>query len=150
MADLKKLKLEYEQLRDQYLQTCNPQHYVLYQKAFRVYRSYIDRHNISSRKIIDSFQVDNDGKVAQDHPLVNASASLKKPQRLSPRTEFAQKKILDVLSTRRDFTSISAIVPYVPLGKSQIRRHLYQLYEQGLLEQQEIDGIFLWRKKRDI
>jgi hypothetical protein len=35
MADLKKLKLEYEQLRDQYLQTHNPQHYVLYQKAFK-------------------------------------------------------------------------------------------------------------------
>jgi hypothetical protein len=26
----------------------------------------------------------------------------------------------------------------------------YQLHEQGLLEQQEIDGIFFWRKKRDI
>ena len=53
--DLKELKLEYERLRDQYLQTRNPQHYILYQKAFRDYRSYVDRHNISSRRIIDSF-----------------------------------------------------------------------------------------------
>ena len=153
MDDLKKLKLEYEQLRDQYLQTHNPQHYVLYQKAFKAYRSYVDRHNISSRRIIDSFPegstTDNDGKVAYDYPLA-VSPSLKKPQRLRPRTFAAQKKILDILSTRRDFTSISAIIPYISLGKSQIRRHLYQLYEQGLLEQQEIDGIFFWRKKRDI
>jgi len=151
--DLKELKLEYERLRDQYLQTRNPQHYILYQKAFRAYRSYIDRYNISSRRIIDSFPegstTDNDGKVAYDYPLA-VSPSLKKPQRLRPRTFAAQKKILDILSTRRDFTSISAIIPYVSLGKSQIRRHLYQLHEQGLLEQQEIDGIFFWRKKRDI
>ena len=83
MADLKKLKLEYEQLRDQYLQTHNPQHYVLYQKAFRSYISYIDRHNISSRRIINSFpegsSTDNDGKVAYDYPLA-VSPSLKKPQ----------------------------------------------------------------------
>lgn len=73
---------------------------------------------------------------------------LKKPLVPHPRAIASQKKIMDFLGMQEDFINLRDITPHISLKIAQIRRHLYRLHEQGLIEAQQRNGVYAWRKKR--
>lgn len=133
---LKKLKLEYERLRDQYLLTGNPRYYVEFQQVFKEYRSLIDSHNIAPSEIEKVLAVD-----FKESPVSKAS----KPPH--PRAVESERKVLEFMEAREGFISANDMTPSIPLSVSQIRRYLYRLHEKGLLEQVHHNGVCVWRRK---
>lgn len=137
MEPLKKLKQDYERLRDQYLLTRKPHHYFLFQSAFQSYRSFIDLHKITPGCL--------EKMMAQELPeeFVPGKPPLSRRNALE-----SQKKILMFLSSREDWVSVRVLELHVPLRGNQIRNHLHSLQKQGWVEHQRSCGIGYWRKKQ--
>jgi Bacterial regulatory protein, arsR family len=144
LEQLKKLREEYERLRDQSFLTGKPEHFMRLQQVFRDYRSFIDQHNIPPGEIESIISVDlrenQQGRVAREDHF-----SQKPPLQRAQAVESGQK-ILDFVRKRDGFMTIRDIASHIPLSVCQIRRHLWRLHEKGLIEQH---GRYLWSKKRN-
>lgn len=133
---LKKLKLEYERLRDQYFLTRSDLHYMQFQQGFKEYRSFIDRHNIAPSEIEKVIAVD-----FKESPVSKASPPP------PPRALESERKVLEFMGMQEDFIAVDDMTSFVPLSISEIRRYLYRLHGQGLVEYHYERGCHLWRKK---
>ena len=143
---LKKLKLEYERLRDQYFLTRSDLHYMQFQQGFKEYRSFIDRHNIAPSEIESLMLMDLQEciKVVRE---IKEDTIPPKPSMRRIRAIDSQQKVLDFMSTRESFLPIEEISSHSFLSISQTRRYLYQLHDRGLVERRYEGCRQLWRRK---
>jgi hypothetical protein len=143
---LKKLKLEYERLRDQYFLTRSDLHYMQFQQGFKEYRSFIDRHNISPSEIESLMLMDLQEciKVVRE---IKEDTVPPKPSMRRIRAIGSEQKVLDFMSTRESFLPIEEISSHALLIISQTRRYLYQLHDRGHVERRYEGCRQLWRRK---
>ena len=144
---LKKLKKEYEGLRDQYLLTHNPRHSLIFEKALRDYKQFILDHKISGGTVWESLH--NPFLENQDDPFsapqpVRFFVNYQRPSLTHPRNIKAQKEIMDFMDRQDGFKNINEIVPHLSIQISQTRRHLYSLTEQRKLIMREINHFQYW------
>lgn len=153
ISQLRRLKDEYEHLRDQYLITRQLRHYTLFQEALRAYISYIDTHRISARSITDSLHMDGNlfdeektsfgKKIPLPAPETSSSEQLRY-KRVSPND--VGKRILDFFEARPDYHTSADLMSQNSLRETQIRKALPILVQDGLLEKTKIQGTFYWCK----
>lgn len=148
---LKKLRQEYEGLRDQYLLTRNPRHSLTFEKALRDYKQFILDHKISGNTVSESlynpFCEDQDNPFSSSHS-VRFFVNYQRPSLTHPRNIKAQKEIMDFMDRQDGFKNINEIVPHLSIQISQTRRHLYSLTEQGKLIMREINSLQYWCFKK--
>jgi len=148
---LKKLKLEYEELRDQYLRTNTPHHALMFEKALKDYKQFILDHKISGSIVSESlhspFMEDQDNHFSPPQP-VRFFVNYQRPALTHPRNIKAQKEIMDFMENQDRFKNINEIVPHLSLQISQARRHLYSLTEQGKLIMREMNNFQYWCSKK--
>ena len=143
---LKKLKLEYERLRDQYFLTRSDLHYMQFQQGFKEYRSFIDSHKIAPSEIESLMLMDLQEciKVVRE---IKEDPVPPKPSMQRIRAIGSQQKVLDCMSKRESFLPIEEISSHALLSISQTRRYLYQLHDRGLVERRYEGCRQLWRRK---
>ena len=148
---LKKLRQEYEGLRDQSLLTRNPRHSLTFEKALRDYKQFILDHKISGNTVSESlynpFCEDQDNPFSSSHP-VRFFVNYQRPSLTHPRNIKAQKEIMDFMDRQNEFKNINEIVPHLSIQISQTRRHLYSLTEQGKLIMREINSLQYWCRNK--
>ena len=144
---LKKLKIEYEGLRDQYLLTHNPRHSLAFEKALKNYKQFILDHKISgntvSERFYSPFCEDQDDSFSAPQP-VRFFVNYQRPSLTHPRNIKVQKEIMDFMENQDGFKNINEIVPHLSIQISQTRRHLYSLTEQRKLIMREINSLQYW------
>jgi hypothetical protein len=152
ISELRRLKDEYERLRDQYLMTRQLRHYTRFQEAFRAYMLYIDTHRISARSITDSLHIEEildkeetpfEKKTPLAAPKKSSSRKLNS-QRISPHD--VNKRILDFFETNPDYHMFVDLMSHTSLKETQIRKALPLLVRDRLLEKTKIQGTFYWYK----
>ena len=152
ISELRRLKEEYEHLRDQYLITRQLRHYTRFQEAFRAYMLYIDTHRISARSITESLHIDEifdeeETPPEKKTPLAareKSSSRKLNSKRISPRE--VDKRILDFFETNPGYHTSVDLMSQTSLKETQIRKSLPILVQDGLLEKTKIQGIFYWSK----
>lgn len=147
--EAQKLKEEYERLRDHFLTTQKPVHYLQFEEAFRTYKCFVEQHKISGHRLSEELEVSKspEDKTPPPYQKVKIFVPYQRPCLTHPKNIKAQKEIMAFMEMQTDFKSIKQIVPHLSLQTSQVRRHLYSLSEQGLLDFREINGLQYWRKK---
>ena len=157
LSQLKKLKMTFDWLRDQYVLTRHPLHYLRFEEALREYKAFIETHKLSGRTVSESLYMDLDLDTDTDTdlpilpPLKQAGISemYQRPCPTHPKNLKSQKKMMDFMERQDSFKGIKDIVPHLSLKTAQVRRHLYSLTEQGLLKMRAINGVQCWKKASD-
>ena len=148
---LKKLKTEYEGLRDQSLLTHHPRHSLAFEQALRDYKQFILDHKISGSAVSESLYnpllEDQETHFSSSDP-VRFFVNYQRPALTHPRNIKAQKEIMDFMYTQDGFKNINEIVPHLSIQISQARRHLYSLTEQGKLIMREINHFQYWCRNK--
>jgi hypothetical protein len=148
---LKKLKMEYERLRDQSLLTHHPRHSLAFEQALRDYKQFILDHKISDSAVSESlhnpFLEDQDDHFSSSRP-VRFFVNYQRPSLTHPRNIKAQKEIMDFMENQDGFKNINEIVPHLSIQISQTHRHLYSLTEQGKLIMREINSLQYWCRNK--
>ncbi len=149
LEQLKKLKRTYEGLRSLYFMTRSARHDTELRQAFKEYRMFIDHHKISPREIehveADLLKSTESAKIRQK-PALKPDQSSEQSHLKTLQAEKTAHQILDFIKTREGYLFIGDITPHIPLSVCQLRRHLYRLHEQGLLEQRRENRRYSWRK----
>jgi len=147
--------MEYEGLRDQYLLTHKPRHFLLFEKALKDYKKFILDHKISGGTVWESLhnpflenQLENQDDPFSSSPPVGFFVNYQRPSLTHPRNIKAQKEIMDFMENQNGFKNIKEIVPHLSIQISQTRRHLYSLTEQGKLIMREIKSLQYWCRKK--
>ena len=148
---LKKLKTEYERLREQSLLTHHPRHSLAFEQALRDYKQFILDHKISGNTVSESFYnpllEDQDNPFSSPRP-VRFFVNYQRPSLTHPRNIKAQKEIMDFMENQDGFKNINEIVSHLSIQISQTRRHLYSLTEQGKLIMREINHFQYWCRNK--
>ncbi len=148
LEQLKKLKRTYEGLRNLYFLTRSTRHDTELRQAFKEYRTFIDQHKISPREIEHvEAAILKSSESAKIRKKTVAQADLRPSNYLQTLdAEKTSKQILDFMKTREGYLFIGDITPHIQLSVCQLRRHLYRLHEEGLLEQRLENKRYSWRK----
>jgi len=151
LEQLKKLKRTYEGLRNLYFLTKSARHDTELRQAFKEYRTFIDQHKISPREIEHVETVilkSSESAKVRQKAVAKADKSSKENLLKNIQAEKTAKQILDFMKTRESYIFIGDITPHIPLSVCQLRRHLYRLHEEGLLEQRLENRRYSWRKAK--
>jgi hypothetical protein len=145
LEQLKKLKRTYERLRSFYFMTRSARHDTELRQAFKEYRTFIDHHKISPREI-EHVEADLLKSTERQKLALKPDKSSEENHLKTLQAEKTAHQILDFMNTQQGDLFIGDITPHIPLSVCQLRRHLYRLHEQGLLEQRRENRRYSWRK----
>ncbi len=149
LEQLKKLKRTYEGLRNLYVLTKSARHDTELRQAFKEYRTFIDQHKISPSEIehVESVILkSSESAKVRKKPIVRTGTLSEENILKTIQAEKTAKQILDYMKTREGYLFIGDITPHIQLSVCQLRRHLYRLHEEGLLEQRLENKRYSWRK----
>ena len=139
---LKRLKMDYERLRDQYFLTKSLPHYLLFQKGFKAYRDFVDRHHISSQQIEALFHCAEGRRDSWEDAFSD------RPQTQKKETE-RKKELLDFFSHHDGLVSVADISSSCILEETRIRVLLRLLVQDGLIERVTLNRKSYWRKRAE-
>ncbi len=149
LEKLKKLKRTYEGLRNLYFLTRSARHETKLRQAFKEYRTFIDKHKISPREIEHVEAVilkSSESAKIRKKPVGKADKPSEEHLLKTIQAEKISNQILDFMKTREGYIFIGDITPHISLSVCHLRRHLYRLHEEGLLEQRLENRRYSWRK----
>ena len=147
--ELQRLRTRYEFWREKYSMTQNYQDYFLFQREFREYMRLIDGGNISREVIEKIANTDNASKKDKKRKSLSAG-------RLSGNEKFRKtmrykapksKEILSLFKNRKKGLSLQEIGEHIHFSHQYLREILRSLVSKGMLEEEQIRGRSVWRKR---